>query len=411
MERVIDYIRGNVRAEAKCRYPERFVNICAKNGIFFRDPVKTAEDTIEITTHIKDYRRLRAISQNGAFTIRAVKKEGVSFFLWRIRKRYALMFGMLACIMAVWILSLFVWDIDVSGNETVPTPEILRALDDLGVGIGTFGPSVTPEYISNEILQTIPELAWITVNVSGSHADVLVREIIPVPEIVPEDVPARVVATKSGIIDKMIVLEGARCYTVGDTVMEGETLADAVVGSRVSGNRLVHAMAQVWARTWYEETACMPLSADAKTYTGEEKTKYSLTIAGKRINLYIFGGISWTDYDKITAKKVLTLPGGATLPISIDKDMYTEYVREPTELEENEAEEIIKGRLFEKLQERIEDGVIMKTTFETKVQDGVVYVTLTAECREQIAATEALTEDEITRYEAQSQVPEGETLD
>ena len=222
--------------------------------------------------------------------------------------------------------------------------------------------------------------------------------------------PARVVATKSGIIDKMIVLSGARCYTVGDTVMAGEMLVDAVVGSRFSGNRLVHAMAQVWARTWYEETACMPLSADAKSYTGEEKTKYSLTIAGKRINLYFFGGISWADYDKITAKQVLTLPGGATLPISIDKDTYTEYVREPAELTLSAAEEIIEARLLEKLEDKIEDGVIMNTSFKTKIEDGVVYVTLTAECREQIAATEALTEDEISRYEAQSQVPEGETL-
>jgi hypothetical protein len=46
------------------------------------------------------------------------------------------------------------------GNETVSSADILSALDDMGIGIGSFGPSIVNEQVSNEILQVIPELSF-----------------------------------------------------------------------------------------------------------------------------------------------------------------------------------------------------------------------------------------------------------
>ena len=61
---------------------------------------------------------------------------------------------------------------------------------------------IKSEAISNDMLLKIPELSWIAVNISGSHADILVRERIPKPLIVDENAPTMVYAVKSGIITK-----------------------------------------------------------------------------------------------------------------------------------------------------------------------------------------------------------------
>ncbi len=90
------------------------------------------------------------------FEIKEVKKTGVPFFLWKLRKRYILLLGMLLMFLAVWGLSLFVWELDVHGNETVSSQVILEALEELGVGIGSFGPSIKSEAISNDLLLKIP---------------------------------------------------------------------------------------------------------------------------------------------------------------------------------------------------------------------------------------------------------------
>ena len=273
MQKTLNFFRGSIRAEISCPYPERFINVCAQNNIEFWDLRRLSDVTVAVTVYLKGYRKLVSLSEVAGFSIRPVKRAGVPVFLWRIRKRYALFAGMFICLIGVWTLSFFIWEIDVKGNETVSSADILSALDDMGIGIGSFGPSIVNEQVSNEILQVIPELSFITVNVHGSHADVIVRERIPAPDVIDEDIPTMIVAMKSGIIIKMSVFEGKKVCSVGDTVMEGDILVTGVLDSLSSGMRTVHATAEVYARTWYELSCQMPLETFVKDYTGEKRNE------------------------------------------------------------------------------------------------------------------------------------------
>lgn len=69
----------------------------------------------------------------------------------------------------------FVFFYDVVGNETVPEAQILRELQNLGVGFGTYGPSHVRR-AENRMLLQIPKLQWLTVQQSGMRACVVVRE-------------------------------------------------------------------------------------------------------------------------------------------------------------------------------------------------------------------------------------------
>lgn len=395
MQKALNYFRGNIRVEVHCQYPERFVNVCAQNGVEFWALQRTSGNSVLVTMHIAGYKKLISVSKTGGFTMKPVKKTGVPFFLWHLRKRYALLAGMLVCIIGVWTLSLFIWEIDVTGNETVPSAEILQALEEMGIGIGSFGPSVANEQISNEILQKITELSWITVNVSGSHANVLVRERIQAPEIVDEDIPTMIYAQKSGIIYKMSVYEGVRVCQVGDTVLAGDIIISGIADSLSSGTRLVHAMADVYARTWYEMSVQMPLSMSEKNYTGRTRTKTAIIFAGKRINIYFNSGILWSDYDKITVENNIVLPTGNVLPITIVRETYSEYERTASAMDEEAAEELLKERLLTQLEKSLSQGEITGTLFSTSVQDGVITVTLKAECIELISGMRELTDEEL----------------
>lgn len=395
MQKALNYFRGNIRVEVHCQYPERFVNVCAQNGVEFWDLQRVSRNSVLVTMHIAGYKKLISVSKTGGFTMKPVKKTGVPFFLWHLRKRYALLVGMLVCIIGVWTLSLFIWEIDVTGNETVPSAEILQALEEMGIGIGSFGPTVANEQISNEILQKITELSWITVNVSGSHANVLVRERIQAPEIVDEDIPTMIYAQKSGIIYKMNVYEGVRVCQVGDTVLAGDIIVSSIADSLSSGTRLVHAMADVYARTWYEMSVQMPLSMSEKNYTGRTRTKTAIIFAGKRINIYFNSGILWSDYDKITVENKIVLPTGNVLPITIVRETYSEYERTDATMDEETAEELLKERLLTQLEKSLSQGEITGMLFSTSVQDGVITVTLKAECIELISGMRELTDEEL----------------
>jgi similar to stage IV sporulation protein len=254
--------------------------------------------------------------------------------------------------------------------------------------------------LSNDMLLQIPELSWFAVNVRGSHADVLVRERAPKPRIVDESRPTMVYAVKSGVVTKMSVLEGAPAAAAGDTVEKGDVLVSGVMVSRVGGRRLVHAMGEVTARTWYELSAQMPLESSVKRYTCEVKEKRALVIAGKRINLYFKGGILWSNYDKITSEKNFSLPGGVELPFTVVSDRYEAYAPVKTFLGRAEAAELLKAGLTRRLNAELGGGEIAAAEIEVTGDGGVVTVTLRAECLERIAAERDFTDAEMREYES-----------
>jgi similar to stage IV sporulation protein len=397
MKQAVNYFRGSVRVSVECPYPERLVNVCAANDIEFWDLQRQSATEVHISVHIGGFRKLRNLAYGAGFEIKEVKKKGVPFTLWKLRRRYVLLAGMAVMFLAVWGMSLFIWEIDVVGNDRVPSSRILEELEKHGVGIGTFGPSVVSEAISNELILELPDLAWIAVNVTGSHAAVLVRERIPKPDILDENLPMMVCAVKPGIISKMSVLEGEYASRPGDTVEPGDVLVTGIMNSIASGKRTVHAMAEVYARTWYDLSAQMTLDMAQKSYTGEKQVKRAVIIAGNRINFYFNGGISFLHYDKMTSENALRLPTGNVLPLTFVTEEYKEYKETPAQMPLLDAQKILQQRLMDRLRLAIGTGEVVTTDYETSVKNGVITVTLHAECLEQIAKERPFTPEELVQ--------------
>ena len=386
-QRILSLARGIVRVEVECKYPERFINLCAANGLEFWGVSVDENGTVGLFLRERGYKRLAELSSKHGFTVRHVSKTGAPSMWRRVRKRYILIAGVILALILTRMLSLFVWDISVYGNESVPVAEILRTLNRHGFKYGTFTPSVRSEELADKMLLDIPELSWFAVNLSGSRAEVMVRERIPTPKIINVKTPAVVIAAKSGVITKIIVLEGTPLVKVGDTVEKGARLISGILDSRSNGVRAVHALAEIEARTWYDFSAQMPLETIVKDYTGEEKQKHSLIVLQNRINFALNSGISWANYDKITSEKPLTLPGGIILPIKLVTETYTQYTPIVSARQRTDAELVLKASLEARLMSAIGDGSVTAASWESAEKDGVLTVTLHAECLEQIAVS------------------------
>lgn len=407
MQGAVNYMAGTVRIRISARYPERVINICAQSGIEFWDLERRKDGTAVMTVYIQGYRRLREISRkSGLFNIKIEKRKGVPFLLWRIRKRYVLIFGLILCFAALITSSFFVWQIDIEGNEKVSSSEILAAMRKYGVSIGTCTLTIQNDYISNKVLLEIPELSWMTINTHGSRARVIVREKRPIPEIIDYTVPTSVYSSKAGIITKIIVLRGTPQVTVGDTVFEGDLLVSSQVGSVASGDRYVRADAEIWARTWYNMSESMPLSCTRKQYTGSETTRVAIILGKKRINLYFSGGNPYEDYDKITLYDNITAFDGSALPVTVVKETFTEYEEVSAMITAESAGKVLEARLTERLNAEIGDGSVESVNFEYSVENGVLTVTMSAECVEEITTLRELSADEIIYEEELPDAPQ-----
>ena len=390
--RLVNALRGSVRLEVEGAFPERFLNLCAQRGILFWNVEWMEATRLRLTVTRRGSRQAAALGERTLCTVTPAGRSGMPYFLARFKKRYAFWVGMGLSMAAVCVLSSFVLTIEVKGNITVPTAQILTELRRQGLGIGTFGPGLDERTVGNKVLLQLPQLSWLSINLYGTRAEVLVREAVEAPELVDAQEYGSVVARASGIVTRVEALTGEAVVKVGDTVLEGETLISGTVhleGPAYSdkpeiGQIQVRASGRVYARTWRTMAAQLPLEAQVKRYTGEETNLWSVTALGRRTDFFGKGGISFDRYDKISRTWTLTLPGGEEMPLAVQRETCRAYELETLAVEPDAAEAMLKERLMEALEEAVGEGEIVSTEFAVETENGMLTVTLQAECREEI---------------------------
>ena len=384
LRRIINHLQGQVLIRAESAFPERVLNLCGARELAFWD-VKW-ESPIAFTCRLsrRDWHALRQAAKNLDCTLTVVSREGAPYFLFRFRHRQALLIGLTLCAMGLFLGSFFIWDFAVEGNETVPTEKILRALEKNDVHLGSFGLSLDGESIRNHVLLDIPELSWISVNVSGCRANVQVRERVMPPEQLDRQTLSNMVARRAGLVLKVRAVNGIANVQPGTAVAENQLLISGIEDTDTVGARVLAGLGSVTARTWHTLTASMPLEVLEKQYTGEEKTLFSLTIGTHRIKFFSNSSIQGTKYDKIVKRHPLSLLG-LRLPATLVTETCRFYESAPTAREAAAAEGAGEKILTAYLASIVEPyGAVTSTLCASRQKDGVLLVTLSAECVEEI---------------------------
>ena len=394
MRGVVNRLRGQVRLRVETDYPERVMNLCSEANLAFWDLQWQGEREFTCWMSRSGAAALRRRTQQLQCVITPIERRGLPYVLRHLGSRPALAVGTVGCAMGLFLSSFFIWEFRVEGNTTVPTERILRALESHGVGIGSFGLSLDGEDLRNRILLDIPELSWLTVNVSGCRANVQVRERVIPPELIQDKVPANVVARRAGLVLKVRALDGVASVLPGASVTKGQLLISGVENLETLGARVLASLGSVQARTWSELSVEIPLTAREKQYTEKEKHGISLILGKQRLKFFSNSSIEGTKYDKITnnySGSVLGIP----LPVKLSLETWKFYETAPVQLDPIRAERLGERILTDYLQTFVEPyGTIRSTLCSARQNGDVLEVTLHAECVEEIGeAVPILTEE------------------
>ena len=391
LKKAVKLLRGSVCVRAKSAYPERMLNLCSARGIEFWD-VRWIDDTaLSFCVARGDLRALRRAAEGCGAEVSIERTAGTPFFFARLRRRHALFAGGILCAALLLVNSLFIWDFEVTGNETVPTETILHALREHGVHRGTLIYSFRSQDICNRVLPELKDLCWVAVNVRGCKAYVQVRERVRAPERVNESEPTNVIAAKPGLITKVRALDGEKRVLPGTSVQQGQLLIAGVVDTGGTEKpsvttRFLAGKGEVWARTWYDLTVRVPLTYEKKVYTGKEKRSHTFIWGENRLKIGAKGSsICNVDCDKIKNQTQWTLFGLFALPVTWETETLLPYELEVTPRSRADAEAQGKDMLETYLAALLgETGSVTQRRFSTAVEGDTLVVTLSAECEEQI---------------------------
>lgn len=385
MKKLYNLARGTVRIEASGVEPEILLNkLCDKN-IEFWDTQAEDGFSLLLTVHAADLSEIRSCARKNGCDIKILGTRGGKAITRSAKRRYALLAGLAVCIVITAVSSLFVWNISVSGNKNMSYGEVVRALKECGVEYGAFWPVISAEDVKNEILLKHPDMSWISLNMSNSRLEVIIHERTEKPDIVNEAEPRSIYAQKSGIITNISVLQGRSAVNIGDTVCEGDILVSGLMESETGDDRQVHAIADVTARTWYEISAVSPLTENKKTEKAGGKLKLSLLSGKNRINFYSDSRNEEPSCDKMNKLKYISFGKSFVIPIGMVIQSARSYEIRECDVNREETTLRMQDDLMAELRYRIGSGEIVSSSFTVTECDGLLVVTLRAECLENIA--------------------------
>lgn len=128
----------------------------------------------------------------------------------------------------MYILTSFVWVIEVKGTEDLSNGEIKELASQWGLKPGAVTKKIDIDKIEEAMLDSHPKLAWVGINIQGIKATIEISEKVLIPES-DESKFAHLIAKETGTIKEMLVLIGTPVTKEGDKVEKGQILIEGYV--------------------------------------------------------------------------------------------------------------------------------------------------------------------------------------
>ena len=380
--KLADYIKGYVSIKISGLFPERFINLCAKNKIPLNNIKRKTKNEITADLSVSNFKKLRKITKTTGCKVHITQKYGLRFFMHRFKKRKAFVLGIAAFFIILWGLTKFVWIIDITGNENVEDNSILEYAKNGGLKTGMLTALVDSQKIKSYIMTNMEELSYVSVTKYGTTVYIDVREREEKREHFDKYTFSNIVADQSGVVESVLVQSGTAAVKKGDVVYKGQLLVSGATDNKYLGIKYSNSDAVIKARVWHEKTVNIPYYTEEKVPTGNTKAKRKLKILNFSLNLFTKNKILFEKYDILSYTNYISLGKGKVLPIGVETTRYEEYKTKRTKL----SLEQTKDLLLKELDNQYKDSEIISRTFEIKDNK----LTVTYECIEDIGREEEI---------------------
>ncbi len=297
-----------------------------------------------------------------------VTEKGLPSVLRRYRRRCGLLFGLLAGLFLVYLQSLVVWDIRITGNDAGSDAQILESLEKCGFGVGSVWKKTDIDKIRTKVLLYDGSLSHLAINRAGNVAFVEVGEReIPENELPPSD--AGIAADRDCVILRIDADEGTPLFSKGQTVLKGQTLiAPTVIGNN-GGEYSNGAKGRAFAVTEESFEVKTALLCTSKSYTGRRAKSFRVRFFGKSLPEVRspFSYCRFERYDTARETKKLRILDEVTFPLSITEFTEREVVLTGENLDIPSAREAAYEKMYDLLAKELCDAEVLCETFSEEI--------------------------------------------
>ncbi|MEW5784669.1 MAG: sporulation protein YqfD [Bacillota bacterium] len=382
------YCRGYLIISLKGRGVERLLNLSIARGIGFWDLHKQPAGA-RLSIYLSSFRVLRPLIRQTHCRLHIIRKAGLPFWSYRLRRRWGLVLGFLFFCAALYVSTSLVWFIRITGTKELEQAEVLRLVGELGVRPGVWKRKIDLLNLEEELARRHGTIAWVGARLRGTLLEIEIVEHLPEPDL--DDRPADLVAAKDGLIMRVLVLEGSAVIAPGDTVAKGDLLIsgtifelDPALPDYALPAAVVRARGEVEARVWYEGLAPLDQTEVIKNETGQSVKGYQLRWPQGSVRLW---GAAASPYE-CTREEVLKTSWrwrNLSLPVELVAVTYHEIYTETIILTPEKARQRAEVEALALVQSQLpEDALVERIYYQQYSEQGRDWVRAVAETREDI---------------------------
>lgn len=253
------WVRGYVDFCAYGKFPERFINLTSKNGIYIWNS-KPTETGFSASMFLYDYKNIRTTARKSKLKTKVTKRNGLPFLIRKYNYRIGLLIGSVIGFLLILVLSNFIWSVEVTPTENISESTVIELLEENGVGVGAYKGNIDVQAVERNSILSCDKIGWMSINMTGNCISVKLIEKIPKPETPDEEIPCNIRASADGVITQIKANKGVTKVLKGSGVAKGELLVSGIVESKLETLKYVRASAEVYADVNSEHEIKIPKS-------------------------------------------------------------------------------------------------------------------------------------------------------
>lgn len=360
--RLWHYLRGYVIVKVSGAKIERFLNLIVTHHIPIWDIYMEA-DEVYFKIEVNAFKRLKPDVRKTHSHIQIMKKCGLPFKTNRYRRRKSFIIGVFVFVALLWWLSSFVWLVEVEGNDTISSIDIIETLEKSGYKSGALKGKMNLREAETYLMREYPDIVWAGIKFEGTRLLVQVAESVPAPSVhITSKEATDLVAKRDALITYIAVKKGMPKVKAGDTVKKGDILVTGIIplGEENPGYYTIHSDAKIIGRTVYVETSEMPLTKQIKSYSSKASKQYRFKFFDHTFKLYSQKLPEGT-FDKQITLHQLSITKLFPLPFGIETEVRVPYTVEEAVLTEEEVKDTLLCKMWQSISTHLsEDAHIIK---------------------------------------------------
>ena len=366
--KMIRYIKGYIRIRITGYSTERFLNACSHKGIVLwgLTPVNRA---YEMNIETKGFRQLKPIIRKTGTKVVIVGRFGLPFFLHKYRKRKLFFAGAFLSVALIFLMSRYIWNIDIRGNLSYTDETLLRFLASTEVTNGMPVSEVDCARIVKDIRKEYNDIIWVSASIKGTRLIIQVKEnedSLPAMDMAGADTAGTagaesesgeagngeaqamdIIADQDCVITRIVPRSGIPMVKEGQEVKAGDLLVSGQVpvlddAGTVIAYQYHKADADIQGRTSVEYQDETDLAYMVKEYMDVEKIEYTLKIGSYFLR---FGSIrnSYDTWEMNGSEKQLCIGENFYLPVICDKRTARPYRPQEKKYSKKELQKILSA--------------------------------------------------------------------